>query len=181
MPALGSSSTRTGWAAPLSSVWSSPATGASPGPAGNSSGSGLPNAAASSVTASGSAVSASASSSGSDSSTIGLSSSSSSCSASSWWAGTPQYFEPGSAAFGQRLPFESTAAQRPEKSFSSPGSPPPKAASASCWANSVSVTMSIFQPVRRAARRAFIPSLPIASASWSSGTTTVASLPSSSR
>ena len=35
--------------------------------------------------------------------------------------------------------------------------------------------MSIFQPVRRAARRAFSPSLPIASASWSSGTTTVAS------
>ena len=28
--------------------------------------------------------------------------------ASAWWAGTPQYFEPGSAAFGQRLPFERT-------------------------------------------------------------------------
>ncbi len=145
------------------------------------SGSGSPNAAASSVTASGSAVSESASSSGSDSATIGLSSSSVSCSASSWWAGTPQYFEPGSDAFGQRLPFESTAAHRPETSFSSPGSPPPKAASASCCANSVSEVMSIFQPVRRAARRAFMPSLPIASASWSSGTTTVASLPSSSR
>src|SRR5437773_844873 len=35
--------------------------------------------------------------------------------------------------------------------------------------------MSTFQPVRRAARRAFMPSFPIASASWSSGTTTVAS------
>ena len=36
--------------------------------------------------------------------------------------------------------------------------------------------MSIFQPVSRVASRAFMPSLPIASASWSSGTTTVASL-----
>ena len=45
--------------------------------------------------------------------------------------------EPGSAAFGQRLPFERIAAQRPEKS--PPPSPsPPKAASASAWANSVS-------------------------------------------
>src|SRR5437016_1565357 len=40
--------------------------------------------------------------------------------------------------------------------------------------------MSTFHPVRRAARRAFSPSLPIASASWSSGTMTVASLVSSS-
>ncbi len=32
--------------------------------------------------------------------------------------------------------------------------------------------MSIRQPVRRAARRAFWPSLPIASESWKSGTTT---------
>ena len=36
--------------------------------------------------------------------------------ASAWCAGTPQYVEPGSAAFGQRLPFESIAAQRPENS-----------------------------------------------------------------
>ena len=106
------------------------------------------NSAASSVTASGSDTSASASSSGSRSVTIGFASPSGSCSASSWCAGTPQYFEPGSAAFGQRLPFESIAEQRPEKSPSSPPSPP-KAASASCWANSVSLTMSIFQPVSR--------------------------------
>ena len=35
---------------------------------------------------------------------------------SAWWAGTPQKREPGSAAFGQRLPLARTAAQRPEKS-----------------------------------------------------------------
>src|SRR6184192_4366540 len=40
--------------------------------------------------------------------------------------------------------------------------------------------MSTFQPVRRAASRALSPSLPIASASWSFGTTTVASRLSSS-
>ena len=34
--------------------------------------------------------------------------------------------------------------------------------------------MSMCQPVKRAARRAFWPSLPMASESWSSGTTTVA-------
>jgi hypothetical protein len=73
--------------------------------------------------------------------------------------------------FGQRLPVESNATQRPENS-------------SSCAAERriglgarelVSDWMSIFQPVSRAARRAFRPSLPIASASWSSGTTTVAS------
>src|SRR5581483_3903104 len=63
--------------------------------------------------ASGGSSSARASSSGSDSATTD-SSSSESCSASSWCAGTPQYFEPGSDAFGQRLPFERIAAQRPE-------------------------------------------------------------------
>src|SRR5439155_7422860 len=51
--------------------------------------------------------------------------------ASSWCAGTPQYFEPGSAAFGQRLPFERMAEHRPEKSsLSSPS--PAYAAAASC-------------------------------------------------
>ena len=40
--------------------------------------------------------------------------------------------------------------------------------------------MSTFQPVSFAARRAFWPSRPIASESWSSGTITVASLVSSS-
>src|SRR3954453_19071645 len=40
--------------------------------------------------------------------------------------------------------------------------------------------MSIRQPVRRAAKRAFRPSRPIASDSWSSGTTTVACFDSSS-
>src|SRR5665809_114359 len=40
--------------------------------------------------------------------------------------------------------------------------------------------MSTRQPVRRAARRAFCPSLPIASESWSSGTITVACFASSS-
>jgi hypothetical protein len=40
--------------------------------------------------------------------------------------------------------------------------------------------MSIRQPVRRAARRAFWPSRPMASVSWSSGTMTVAWRPSSS-
>jgi hypothetical protein len=74
--------------------------------------------------------------------------------------------------FGQRLPVESSATQRPENSSSWP----PKAASASARANSVSDWMSIFHPVSRAARRAFRPSLPMASDSWSSGTTTVASL-----
>src|SRR5918999_786281 len=69
------------------------------------------------------------------------------------------------------------AAQRPENS--SPSSPP-NAASASLRAKSVSDTMSMRQPVRRAARRAFRPSLPMASESWSSGTTTVASFVSSS-
>src|SRR6266511_2084278 len=88
----------------------------------------------------------------------------------------PQYFEPGSAVFGQRLPLVRIAAQRPENSSSAP----PNAASASVRANSVSETMSIFQPVSRAARRAFRPSLPMASESWSSGTTTVASFVSSS-
>ena len=78
--------------------------------------------------------------------------------------------------FGQRLPVERTAAQRPVNSSSAPL----PAASASLRANSVSETMSTFQPVRRAARRAFKPSLPIASDSWSSGTTTVASMVSSS-
>ena len=43
--------------------------------------------------------------------------------ASAWCAGTPQYFEPGSDAFGQRLPFESTAPQRPL--YSSPSEPSP--------------------------------------------------------
>src|SRR5207248_1700250 len=42
------------------------------------------------------------------------SSSSESRSASSWCAATPQYFEPGNAAFGQRLPLERIAPQRPE-------------------------------------------------------------------
>jgi hypothetical protein len=79
------------------------------------------------------------------------------------------------------LPFVRIALQRPEKSSPSSPSAPPKAAAASCCANSVSETMSIFQPVSRCARRAFMPSLPIASASWSSGTTTVASRASSSR
>ena len=46
--------------------------------------------------------------------------------------------------------------------------------SGSSLANSVSDLMSIRQPVRRAARRAFWPSRPIASESWSSGTMTVA-------
>ena len=46
--------------------------------------------------------------------------------------------------------------------------PPPR------WANSVSDLMSTRQPVSRAARRAFCPSRPIASESWSSGTITVA-------
>src|SRR5215468_2117177 len=55
------------------------------------------------LSASGSISSASASSSGSSSVTTD-SSSSESCSASSWCAGTPQYFDPGSVAFGQRLP-----------------------------------------------------------------------------
>src|SRR4029077_10485397 len=123
-PWSGSSWTRVGVGPPLVSVSSSPSTGASPGPAGNSSGGGLPNSAASSVTDSGSAVSESTSSSGSDSSTIMFTSSSGSRSARSWWAATPQYFEPGSAAFGQRLPFDRTAAQRPEKSLSSSPSPP---------------------------------------------------------
>ena len=51
----------------------------------------------------------------------------------------------------------------------SPPSPSPaNAASASACANSSSDWISTFQPVRRAARRAFRPSLPIASASWSS-------------
>ncbi len=99
-------------------------------------------------------------------------------SASAVCAGIPQKRVPGIAAFGQRLPFERMAAQRPEKS--SPASPPPKAASASAAANSASDWMSTFHPVRRAARRAFRPSLPIASASWSSGTMTVDSLVSSS-
>ena len=67
-----------------------------------------------------------------------------------------------SAALGQRFPFESTAEQRPVNS--SP-SPPPYAAAASACANSVSDWMSTFHPVNRAARRAFRPSLPIASAS----------------
>src|SRR5205809_965188 len=40
--------------------------------------------------------------------------------------------------------------------------------------------MSIRQPVRRAAKRALRPSRPIASDSWSSGTTTVACFDSSS-
>src|SRR5919201_1772189 len=52
--------------------------------------------------------------------------------------------------------------------------------SASSLANSVSERMSTRQPVSRAARRAFWPSLPIASDSWSSGTITVACLFSSS-
>src|SRR5437763_2078380 len=98
---------------------------------------------------------------------------------SAWWAGTPQKREPGRAALGHRLPLARIAPQRPERS--SPSPPPPKATSASACANSVSLWISIFQPVRRAARRAFIPSLPIASASWSLGTTAVASLASSSR
>src|SRR4029453_15915206 len=89
-------------------------------------------------------------------------------------AGMPQKRVPGIAAFGQRFPLERIAAQRPEKS--SPASPPAKAAPASAAANSASDWMSTFHPVRRAARRAFKPSLPIASASWSSGTMTVASL-----
>jgi hypothetical protein len=55
-----------------------------------------------------------------------------------------------------------------------------KPCSASSAANSVSERMSIRHPVRRAARRAFWPSRPIASDSWSSGTITVACLPASS-
>ncbi len=52
--------------------------------------------------------------------------------------------------------------------------------SCSSEANSVSDLMSTRQPVRRAARRAFWPSRPIASESWSSGTITVAWRSSSS-
>src|SRR5699024_12517549 len=43
----------------------------------------------------------------------------------------------------------------------------------------VSGRISIFQPVSRAARRAFCPSLPIASESWYVGTTTRADLSAS--
>ena len=39
-------------------------------------------------------------------------------------------------------------------------------------AGSLSLRMSIRQPVRRAANLAFCPSLPMASDSWKSGTTT---------
>src|SRR5581483_2730659 len=92
------------------------------------------------------------SSSGSDSATIGSSSSGTGSSASAWCAGTPQKRDPGSAAFGQRLPFARIALQRPDRSCSSP--PPPNATSASACANSESLWMSIFHPVRRAARRA---------------------------
>ena len=60
-------------------------------------------------------------------------------------------------------------------------SPPPRSpSSCSSSANSVSERMSIRQPVSRAASRAFWPSRPIASESWSSGTMTVAWLASSS-
>ncbi len=77
--------------------------------------------------------------------------------------------------------FGRIAAQRPLNSSAPSSAPAPaKAASASARANSESDWMSTFQPVRRAARRAFSPSLPIASASWSSGTITVASRVSSS-
>src|SRR4030095_6171755 len=85
---------------------------------------------------------------------------------------------PGAARSGSASPWERLPATRPEKS--SPASPPAKAASASAAANSASDWMSTFHPVRRAARRAFRPSLPMASASWSSGTITVASFVSSS-
>src|SRR5438128_10548204 len=66
----------------------------------------------------GSSAAASASSSGSVTCSVGRS-------ASAWCAGTPQYLEPGSAAFGQRLPFERIAAQRPEKSPPSSVPSPP--------------------------------------------------------
>jgi hypothetical protein len=56
-----------------------------------------------------------------------------------------------------------TAAQRPPSTSSV--SPPEKAISASSSANSVSPLISTRQPVRRAASRAFCPSLPIASES----------------
>ena len=59
-------------------------------------------------------------------------------------------------------------------------SSPSYSMSSSSWANSVSDLMSTRQPVRRAARRAFWPSRPIASESWSSGTITVAWRSSSS-
>ena len=65
--------------------------------------------------------------------------------------------------------------QRPSKVSS-----PSYSTSVSSEANSVSDLMSTRQPVRRAARRAFWPSRPIASESWSSGTITVAWRSSSS-
>src|SRR5207248_3232381 len=64
-----------------------------------------------SLSTSGSEASAWASSSGSGSATTSLG-----WFASAWCAGTPHQREPGSAAFGQRLPFERIAPQRPETS-----------------------------------------------------------------
>ena len=128
-PSFGSSSTRITGARRDSSVWSGPATGASPGPGrehlarlrlaehsavdrhrlGRRSRRPAPRARARTRPRSGSAPRRRPAR----------------CDASSWCAGTPQYFEPGSDAFGQRLPFVRIAAQRPEVSPSSPGSPPP--------------------------------------------------------
>ena len=81
---------------------------------------------------------------------------------------------PGSAAFGQRLPFESTAAQRPDELLAVLGAGVgglglrlrELRARTGCRSSSRSGA---------SARRAFRPSLPIASASWSFGTMTVAS------
>ena len=74
------------------------------------------------------------------------------------------------AALGQRLPVRRIAAQRDTPaSVSSPNS-----SDSSSRANVDSLLMSMCHPVRRAASRAFMPSRPIDSDSWSSGTMTVA-------
>src|SRR5690606_42018450 len=87
----------------------------------------------------------------------------------SWQAGP---YDAVGARWQQRQQTDAFAAVAAEGDVALDGRPRPREAAAaaagaqapSC--SSVSGRMSIFQPVSRAARRAFWPSLPIASESW---------------
>ena len=86
----------------------------------------------------------------------------------------PQKRLPGRAWLRQRTPSSLTWAHSPASSSASSSSMSMLSTGASGSPVKLALLMSMCQPVRRAARRAFCPSLPMARESWSSGTTTVA-------
>ena len=98
--------------------------------------------------------------------------------ACAWCDEMPQKSEPGSAMFAHLRPLERTALQRCIVESSSGSQSSSSSSYSVAW---LSGLMSIFQSVSFTARRAFWPSRPIASESWSSGTITSACFSSSSR